>query len=113
MTSPVDSSVERVALGRARSSGEHPDAALLSSRRLPGLGRNQGSQTRHSFHQPEVARSDIKLYLKLTRMVDTLAAPALLLAVFLATNFQTSLSRLQQFLAMRVTVRNLVYVVAF
>jgi exopolysaccharide biosynthesis polyprenyl glycosylphosphotransferase len=60
-----------------------------------------------------VARPDKQLYLQLARLTDTLAAPALLLLVFLASNLSDLDTRFQEFLGMRVTVKNLLYVVGF
>ena len=54
-----------------------------------------------------------RLYLRLCRVIDATLGPVLLLGVFVLTNFGATTTGLDEFLGLRVTVRNLLYVVGF
>jgi exopolysaccharide biosynthesis polyprenyl glycosylphosphotransferase len=54
-----------------------------------------------------------RLYLRLCRILDAVAGPMLLLAVFVLANFPATREGLEEFLGLRVTVKNLMYVIGF
>jgi exopolysaccharide biosynthesis polyprenyl glycosylphosphotransferase len=61
----------------------------------------------------EDLRPDQRLYLQLCRAIDTPLAAMLLLASFLAMNVGQTSSRFDDFLALRITVKNLLMVIGF
>ena len=75
-----------------------------------GGGRVSGS---HRAARRAATPSSARVYLRLCRNVDLVAGPLLLLLSFVLSNFPASADGLQEFLGMRVTVKNLLYLVAF
>jgi exopolysaccharide biosynthesis polyprenyl glycosylphosphotransferase len=104
--SPRDLTEPRLTLSPAALESARPSAPpQMTLRTAAGqpLGRRQ---------RPAVSRA-ARLYLRLCRITDSVLGPLLLLGVFLLTNFAATVEGLQEFLGMRVTVRNLLYVVGF
>jgi exopolysaccharide biosynthesis polyprenyl glycosylphosphotransferase len=115
MTSPVSPPGDSTASPRVSPIGgvAAGERFTTSERGSPGRAIRRSGPRARSLPAPVMLRPDVQVYLRLCRLLDTFGAPALLLLVFLATNYQSSLSWLQEFLAIRVTVKNLLYVLAF
>src|SRR5689334_9251504 len=87
-------------------------ASIGSPGNSPPTGAGPLGRGRSAPERLPGVRSQVEVYLRLCRGADMVAAPVLLLSIFLASNLPVATS-LEQFLAMRVTVRNLAYVVGF
>jgi exopolysaccharide biosynthesis polyprenyl glycosylphosphotransferase len=84
-----------------------------SARGLPsgGRGASRGAATRRDFGRGAQARQ--RVYLELCRYTDTGLAVGILLGVFLLTNVQRMPGGSQEFLALRLTVKNLLLIAGF
>ncbi len=96
------------------AAGRRPDPSRVG--RWNSVGTPSGAagslaRRASASERPNTGRSETGLYLRLCRTADLIAAPVLLLGIFLISNFPTIAG--EQFLAMRVTVRNLAYVIGF
>lgn len=80
---------------------------LTTGVRRGGGGRRAAGESRARW------RPDSQLYLTICRIIDTVAAPALLVVMFLLSNFAATMAGLHDFLGLRITIKNLLYVVAF
>jgi exopolysaccharide biosynthesis polyprenyl glycosylphosphotransferase len=88
-----------------------PPGRETSSRRTggsPGGGESGAQETGSARWRP-----DAELYLSVCRVFDGVATPAFLVVAFLLTNFPATFEGLQEFLGLRVTVKNLLYVLTF
>jgi exopolysaccharide biosynthesis polyprenyl glycosylphosphotransferase len=103
---PVQSPVTEASIGGA-SGAEIRSPLLRPLRSPPPRPREPGGRERH---QPT---SEARLQLRLVRLSDTLVIVSLLLAAFLATNIGRMPEGVAEFLALRVTVKNLVMLALF
>ena len=81
--------------------------------RRPKAQADTGSRFSGSTRRPPRPAPDVELQLQLTRTSDGIVAVGALLGVFVVTNLGHMPDGLRDFLAMRVTVRNLLYLAAF
>ncbi|HEU5040431.1 MAG TPA: hypothetical protein VFT84_06405, partial [Gemmatimonadales bacterium] len=93
---------------RAGRQARHLEATGAPPASPPSVGRVAKPRRRHLR-----ASAEVELRLLLARTCDTAAVLATLLGVFIVTNLGHMPSGFREFLALRVTVRNLVYLVAF
>ena len=86
---------------------------LQISSPVPALEAPTASAAATRLQARTAARPAERLYLAMCRAIETPLAVALLLAVFLATNLARAPGGFDEFLALRVTVKNLLLVLAF